>query len=43
MGAVVHFETYRQTSEVESWRQAGDAAVDQMIELINKEVEGKGC
>ncbi len=42
MGAVVQFEPYRQKSEVESWRQADYAAVDQMIEKLNKEVEDKG-
>jgi macrodomain Ter protein organizer (MatP/YcbG family) len=42
MGAVLQFEPYRQKSEVESWRQAGYAAVDQMIEKMSKEVEGKG-
>ncbi len=42
MGAVFQFESYRQKSEVESWRQVAYAAVDQMIEKLNKEVEGKG-
>jgi hypothetical protein len=42
MGAVVQFEQYRQKREVEQWRQAGYAAVDQMIEQLHKEVEGKG-
>lgn len=42
MGAVLQFEPYRQKSEVESWRQAGYAAVDQMIEKLSQEVEGKG-
>lgn len=42
MGAVVQFEPYRQKNEVESWRQAGYAAVDRMIEKMSKEVEGKG-
>ena len=34
MGAVLQFEPYRQKSEVESWRQAAYAAVDQMIEKL---------
>lgn len=42
MGAVVQFETYCQKSEVERWRQAGYAAVDQMIERLSEETEGKG-
>jgi hypothetical protein len=42
MGAVLEFAPYRQKSEVESWRQAAYAAVDQMIEKLDKEVEGKG-
>jgi hypothetical protein len=42
MGAVLQFEPYRQKSKVESWRQEGYAAVDQMIEKLNKEVEGQG-
>src|ERR1044071_5208265 len=42
MGAVVQFEQYRHKREVEQWRQAGYAAVDQMIEQLNNEVEEKG-
>lgn len=42
MGAVLEFAPYRQKSDVESWRQAAYAAVDQMIEKLDKEVEGKG-
>jgi len=42
MGAVVQIEQYRHKREVEQWRQAGYAAVDQMIEQLNKEVEEKG-
>jgi Uncharacterised protein family (UPF0236) len=41
MGAVVQFEPYRQKREVEHWRQAGYAAVDQMMEKLSQEVEGK--
>src|SRR5438093_4977047 len=42
MGAVVQIEHYRQKSEAENWRQAGYAAVDQMIKKLEKEIEGKG-
>ena len=42
MGAVVQIEQYRHKREVEQWRQVGYAAVDQMIEKLNKEVEEQG-
>jgi hypothetical protein len=42
MGAVIQIEQYRQESETEDWRQAGYAAVDQMIKKLEKEMEGKG-
>lgn len=42
MGAVVQLEQYRQQSEVESWREAGYRAVDQMIEKLKDKIEGKG-
>jgi hypothetical protein len=42
MGAVVRLEQYRQKREIEVWRQAAYAAVDQMIEKLEKEIEGKG-
>lgn len=41
MGAVVQIKQYRQKSDAEVWRQAAYAAVDQMIEKLEKEVEGK--
>lgn len=41
MGAVVRIEQYRQKSDAEVWRQAAYAAVDRMIEKLEKEIEGK--
>ena len=41
MGAVIRLEQYRQKSEAESWRQAGYAAVDQMVKKLEKEIAGK--
>ena len=42
MGAVVQLKQYRQQSEAETWRQAGYAAIDQMIDKLKDEIEGKG-
>jgi hypothetical protein len=36
MGALLEFAPNRQKSEVEGWRQAAYAAVDQMIEKLDK-------
>ena len=42
MGAVVQFKQYRQQSEVESLRQAGYRAIDEMVEKLKDQIEGKG-
>jgi len=42
MGAVVQLKQYRQQSEAEQWRQAGYAAIDQMIDKLKDKIEGQG-
>ena len=42
MGAVVQFKQYRQQSEVESLRQAGYRAIDEMVEKLKDQIEGQG-
>src|SRR5215475_152471 len=41
MGAVVRIEQYREKTEIEKWRQAGYAAVDEMVKKLSKDIEGK--
>src|SRR5215475_12571927 len=41
MGALVRIEQYRQKNEIEKWRQAGYAAVDEMIKKLSNDIEGK--
>lgn len=41
MGVVVRLETVRQQGEVERWRRRGYEAVDQRVEKLRDETEGK--